>query len=250
MMNTYIQDDIIPIYMILQYGLNVMKFPINPEQLKKIIPSNSKTTEVEDIGEISVPTTPKLAEITINSFFWQDVNLVPSSAYVEWLERWQRSKKPALLIVTRLNFSMFVTCEELSHWINAGEDKDIYFELKIKEYRPHSARKLTSKPSLLKKIRDTLDEIPIVLFDIPRPTRSNITKESIINPYVVKEHETLTTITKKITGDSSNWDSLYEENKKELSDIIMESSEIPSGTKLTLPDDWISNESYGITSTL
>ena len=51
-MNTYEQDTFIPIYMTLQYEKYMMKFPINPEVLKKEIPSDSTTVEVEGIGVI------------------------------------------------------------------------------------------------------------------------------------------------------------------------------------------------------
>lgn len=248
-MNTYIQDVTIPIYIILQYGLYTLKFPINPDSIKKEISSNSDTEEVEGIGEVSIPKTPNLARITIESFFWQDVNYIPSSMYVIWLERWQKSKKPANLIVTRLNYSMQVTCESFTHWINAGEEKDIYFTLELKEYRPHGAKKIgvVQNKSLLQKLKE-IKELPYnpVLVDIPRPSRNGTKQKTFTNPYTVLRNETLLTITKKITGSTENWQMLYDENSVLLADIIENGSEIPIGTKLKLPDDWVNNSNYGI----
>ena len=248
-MNTYIQNVAIPIYISLKYDNYFLKFPINPESLRKDIPSNSTTEEIEGIGQISVPKKPNLARITIESFFWQEVNLTPSFMYVTWLERWQKSGKPATLIVTRLNYSMQVTCENFSHWINAGEEEDIYFSLEMQEYRPHRAKKLKSEDNLtlLQKITDIVEtNVPPILVDIPKPTRMSINKKSFTTPYVLGELETLSSITKKITSSTTDWKMLYDENKEILGDVFEQSIKIPSGTELKLPDSWINNSSYNI----
>lgn len=248
-MNTYVQDEIIPIYIILQYSHYLLKFPINPEDLPKEISSESESVDIEGIGEVSIPTTPKLARLSINSFFWHQNNLVPSSMYVTWLERWQKSKKPAKLIVTRLNYSMEVTCENFKHWIKAGEEKDVYFELQLKEYRPYGARKLNNvkNKTLIQKLKDVKELLTSpILVEIPRPTRSSTSKAEITNPYTTKKNETLNSITKSITGSSDEWNLLYEENKVKVGDLIAENDGIPEGTKLNLPSKWLENSSYNI----
>ena len=79
-MNTYVQDETIPIYIFLNYGgIYSLKFPINPDNLTKEIPSESETADIEGLGQVSILTKPKLAKLTINSFFWHQNNLVPSS---------------------------------------------------------------------------------------------------------------------------------------------------------------------------
>ena len=249
-MNTYIQDELIPIYISLQYKHYFLKFPINPDNLTKDIPSSSTTADIEGIGEVSVPTTPKLANITIKSFFWHQNNLVPSSFYVDWLERWQASKEPANLIVTRLNYSMKVTCENFRHWINAGEEKDIYFELQLKEYRPYGAKKLNvvDKMTFLKGLQLVGDlasqYLNVILVDIPRPTRDKIKKGRVQNPYTTKENDTLLSITKLVTGSTDEWNLLYDENKEIINEIVTEDKELPSGIELILPNKWVENESY------
>lgn len=248
-MNTYTQDETIPIYIILQYSFYSLKFPINPDNLTTDIPSESETVDIEGLGEVSIPTSPKLAKLTINSFFWHQNNLVPASQYVTWLEKWQKSKKPANLIVTRLNYSMQVTCENFKHWINAGEEKDVYFELQLQEYRPYGARKLNNVKNKtilqnLKNIKE-LSTSPI-LVEIPRPIRNSTIKAEIVNPYVTKPNETLISITKTITGFTDDWKLLYDENKEQLGNIIAEAGEISEGTKLNLPSKWLENSSYNI----
>lgn len=240
-MNTYEQDTTIPIYITLSYDHYFLKFPINPESIKKDIASGATTEDVEGIGQISVPKTPNLARITIESFFWQQINLVPSSMYIVWLERWQKSKKPANLIVTRLNYSMQVTCENFSHWINSGEESDIYFTLDLLEYRPHGAKKLglITNKTFLQKVMETKEIVTSpILIDVPRPTRNSSNKKSYANPYTVLKNETLLTISKKITGFTENWKLLYEQNKIELGNIYNNNYKIPIGIKLKLPDEW------------
>ena len=250
-MNTYIQDEIIPIYIVLQYGHNVLKFPINPDNLTKEIPSESETVDIEGLGQVSIQTTPKLAKIKISSFFWHQNNLVPAFQYVAWLEKWQKSKKPANLIVTRLNYSMEVTCESFSHWINAGEERDVYFDLQLQEYRPYGARKLNvvKNESLLQKLKDIKESLTSpILVEIPRPTRGSTKKPEITNPYVTKPNQTLISITRTITGKSSEWRLLYEENIETLGNEIIENGEIPAGTKLNLPNSWQGDTSHSVQS--
>lgn len=254
-MNPYTQDAIIPIYITLQYDFYFLKFPVNPESIKKERASNSNKNKIEGIGEVSDPTTPDLAKIVIESFFWYDMNAImgvnptPPSMYVTWLERWQKSKKPANLIVTRLNYSMQVTCENFVHWVNAGEEKDVYFTLELQEYRPHAAKKLgfVENKNLLQSLQEIKNlAFPPVLVDIPRPSRHSILKKSFTNPYTVKKNETLMTIAKKITGSSDNWKELYDKNKIDLGNVYVSDNEIPMGTKLTLPDSWVNDKSYNI----
>lgn len=245
-------DDLhkIPIFISLSYGGNFLQFPINPESLEKSRDSNSETVKIEGIGEVSVPSSPKLATISIKSFFWQDKDLMPSEVYVGWLERWQRSKRPATLVVTRLNYSMQVTCENFRHWINAGEENDVYFELKMKEYRPYGAKKLNSKfqvvRDIVSDIKNVINQAPSIVISIPRPARNNTKKEEIKNPYITKENETILTITKKITGSTDDWKLLYDNNVEILGDLIAEGGEIKIGTSLVLPEEWVNNEAFDI----
>ena len=241
-MNTLVQDERIPIYITLQYGKNLMKFPINPEDLPKEIPSASETVEIEGIGEVGIPCKPGLAKISISSFFWHQWNMIPSSTYVAWLEKWQKSGKPATLLVTRLNYSMKVTCESFKHYIKAGEEKDVYFELELQEYREYGARYL-NKPnnsSLLQKVQDMAGlATPPVLIEIPRPARGTTLKDVVSNVFkVIPKYNTLCAITKKLTGSTAKWKELYDENKKMLGDIFTDGESIPSGSELRVPDGW------------
>ena len=252
-MELYKQDSFVPIYITFTYDKwKTLKVPINPEVLKKVIPSSSKTVNIVGLGEVSVPQTPKLAEMTIDSFFWQELStLVPPALYVNWLEEWQKSEKPAFMVVTRFNFSMWVTCENFEHWINAGEEEDVYYTLSLKEYRHYGAKKIkgNTNSKLVNTINTVMNAVGkyagyAVCVDIPRPSRTS-NKESIYNPYTVRNGDTLSSISKKITGKTENWNDLYVQNKESLGETIL-SDGLIAGTKLTLPDSWVNNSSYNI----
>lgn len=245
MKNTYVQDEIIPIYIFLTYEKRTLKFPVNPESLKIDKDSGSTNVKIEGLGEVSIPTSPKLAKISISSFFWQQKNLIPSYMYVNWLEQWQKSKKPAKLLVTRLNYSMLVTCENFSHEMKAGEEDDIYFTLSMQEYKPYGAKKLKveKNTSLLLKAKEVLgiavNYAPPVLIEIPRPARGNTRKETIGNIFTTTLGiTTLCAIAKKITGSSENWKKFYDSNQDTLGDIFGNGDEIPVGTEIKVPPEY------------
>ena len=225
----------LPLLIFLQYENNLLKLQVNPDRLGKEIPSKGRNAEVIGLGEVNAPQSPALATMSIKSFFWQDRNLLPTALYVAWLEQWQKSKKPAKFIVTRLNYSMYVTCERFYHEKRAGEEDDVYYELDLKEYRPYGAKRVSVKESktLFEKFI-SLNIAPPILIDIPSPSRTN-TMKSGVNPYVTKEGDTIASISRKIFGTSSKWRELYDENEAILSDYVGEGKEIPPGTKLTIP---------------
>ena len=247
-MNTYAQDETIPIYIFLNYGANTLKFPINPENLKVDIDSSAVTEEIEGIGEVSIPTSPKLATLSVSSFFWHRVNLLSPMLYVNWLKKWQKSKIPAKLTVTRFNYTMQVTCERFSYDMRAGEEKDIYFELDLKEYRAYGAKKLRmeTNTNLLQKAKNLLGDIGSatlpVLVETPRPTRGNTGKETVGNIFkTVTGWTTLCAIAKKITGSTENWKKIFDENQGELGDIIGAGEEIPVGTEIKVPSEYVTD---------
>ncbi len=229
----------LPLLIFLQYENNLLKLQVNPERLGKEIPSKGKGSEVVGLGEVNAPQTPALATLSIQSFFWQDKNLLPTALYVAWLEQWQKSKKPAKFIVTRLNYSMYVTCERFYHEKRAGEEDDVYYELDLKEYRPYGAKRVSVKES--KTLFDrflSLNLAPPILIDIPRPSRTSTMKTNV-NPYITKQGETIASISRKVFGTSSKWQVLYNANQAVLADYIGDGKEIPSGTRLTIPLEYL-----------
>lgn len=236
------------IYIILEYDGGSIRFPINPDKLKEDISSESLTEKISGIGEVSIPQTPSLRQISFSSFFWKAKDSIDPSRYVEWLKRWQRSKKPAHLTVSKIGWDMMVTCENFSNWTNAGEEDDIYFELSLKEYREYSAHKVTvlngkimddaTFNSVFGKSND--DDVYEILYgsvqlSSPIPTRSNYNKESVPNVIVTKNDDSIVRISKFAGGSTSNWNDIYENNREVFGEMVNLET-ITSGIPLEVPE--------------
>lgn len=241
-MNTFSQDEIIPIYITLQYANFFMKFPINPEELKIERPSEGSSIEVSGVGEVNVLKKPKLASLTIESFFWHQNNLVPGRLYTNWLDIWQKSKKPARLIITGLNIFMEVTCEHFTPSYKAGEESDIYFSLSMKEYKPYGAKFLNSKTktNTFDFVKNISSLTSPVLVEIPRPGRSDLKKGLISSIYTITVGDTLVGIAKKITGETKRWKEFYEENKNEIGNMFANDGLLSVGAQMIVPQKWTS----------
>ena len=248
--STFVQSDSTPIYVDIEYDRGRVRFPVNPETLKQAISSESVTENIEAVGEISIPQRPSLSQMTFNSFFWGDLESKNKPRrYIEWLKRWQRSKKPAHLIISRLDwFNMDVTCESLTYWINAGEENDIYFEITLKEYREYKAQEVeilndnvVDEASLRSLVGNTtgdkFETIMPIYFRAPKIARSDINKPPVTSIIETKDDDSIVAITRRTVGDSSKWDELYENNKDVLSTVV------PLGTvtadiPLETPKSW------------
>ena len=229
---TFVQDSSTPINVTIEYDSGSVTFPVNPETLKQTISSQSVTETIEAMGEISIPQRPSLTEITFESFFWADLeDENKPKRYILWLKRWQKSRKPARLIVSRLDwFSMNVTCENLSYWVNAGEEKDIYFEITLKEYKQYQAQEVKllhgniASEATLEAILGNAETVETevlapVIMQKPSVTRTNINKPPIKTIIETKDDDSIVAITRRTVGDSSKWKTLYEDNKEAVSVI-------------------------------
>lgn len=248
-MNTFIQDLKLPIYITLNYdGYKTMKIPLNPEDLTMNIPSANETVNILGLGDVSIPKDPQLRKLTIKSVLWQDINYIPSSQYILWLKHWQKSKKPANLVITKLNYSMTVICTNFNYSVRAGEEDDIYYELELTEYKDYGAKIINGKTDklLLNKVLGAIDDYTSspVLVEIPRPNRGNTMHHlySERNPYTVSgEGETWNEIGRKFSPSAegiavSEIIQSFIDNNKEVASDNAENDKIPSGTQLNIPE--------------
>lgn len=228
-----------------------LEFPINPEELTKDIGSSSDSVEIEGLGEVSIPKTPSLSRMTIKSFFWQAKNVNPSIFYVRWLERWQKSKQPALLVVTRFDYSMKVTCEKFNYTIKAGEEDDIYFELELREYREYGVKTLASLNISENAKKQALEiaeaSAEAVLVTIAPPTRMMRNFTNIIGLsggiYKTRKNDSIISVCQKFGKKlADDWKELFnfdKMNKKIISNLMVEDSIFPEGTELIIPTNWL-----------
>lgn len=229
----------------LSYEGNLIKFPINPDNLKEIIDSNSTTENIESIGQISIPQRPSLSTISFSSFFWADRDTVNPKEYVKWIKNWQKSRKPARFSVSSIDWDMNVTCESFTHWINAGEEKDIYFTISLMEYRDYGAKqvKLVGNQYILddngiqtvvgtttRMGSLTKPNLPVLLTSAK--SRTTINKKDAPMSIMVGENESILSITSRYSKNGGRgWKDLYNENKSTFAEGLSETMEAVEESK-------------------
>jgi hypothetical protein len=90
----------------LQFGRKI-KIPVNPSDISIKRPSNNKTYEVLDKGEIVVPMPAGLTEVSFESFIPSDSSVpyanssISPKAFVKALESAKKNKTKGRLIISR-----------------------------------------------------------------------------------------------------------------------------------------------------
>jgi len=190
------EEDMTTVTMSFEYKGNRLVLPLNPDHVKVTRTSPAQKAEVIGIGEVSTPQETKLATIEISSFFWSDRGDQTAKQYADWFKTWQRSKAPARWVVeasgttaAKLLGPLWVTCEAFDYDIRAGEESDVYYDLKLLEYRPHGARTVAFEiaPAPSGGGQQTLVEM------VAPPPRVN-TKPATPNPVKTKKGDTLTSL--------------------------------------------------------
>ena len=232
----------------LSYESHSLTFPINPDNLKQVIDSNSTTEEIEAIGQVSIPQRPSLSTIEFSSFFWADRDEISTPMErVKWIKDWQKSRKPAWLSVTSIDWNMQVTCESFSYWVNAGEEKDIYFTISLMEYRSYGAKqvRLVGNQYILEEngIQTVVGTTTIVLPRSAKPalpdsyivatSRETLNKRPTPISVMVGEDESVVSLTKRYDWreGTKGWKTLYNENKETVAETIVEMTEAEKQAK-------------------
>ncbi len=134
----------------LKFGRKI-KIPVNPEEISITQPSNNKTFEVLDKGEVVIPMPAALAEVSFESFVsnndepFTDGSISPSS-FVKALKRAMNKKTKGRLIISRsglFDTNMRCIIEEFTTKDKGGEPDDVYYSIKLKEYRSYGAQSVT-----------------------------------------------------------------------------------------------------------
>lgn len=237
-----------------------LTFPINPENLKQVVDSNSTTEDIESIGQISIPQRPSLSTLTFSSFFWADRDDISPKKRVEWVKNWQKSRKPARLSVTSIDWDMDVTCESFSYWVNAGEEKDVYFTISLMEYRAYGAKqvRLVGNQYILDEngvktvVGTTLGvSKPSLPYGTYAKSRSNVHKKNAPISIMVGDDESIVSIESRyaperhLSNPLLRWKDVYIENREEIveksiGDILLDAP-VDIKNTLGLQDDVQSN---------
>lgn len=198
---------------------NKLQFPVSPETLKISSPFGVNTVNVAHKGEFTQFGFRELKTIEFSSFFPQYYN--PSyctykfKKKADWhrhrIEAYRDKRKPLYFVVPALKISMKVLIEDFSYEYRGGQDRDIYFTIKMTQYKE-------PPKTLLKKKRKASKKPGASKSTGKKTARSKKTTESVKKgqTHTVKKGDTLAKIAKKYYGDTKKWRDIYNLNKKKI----------------------------------
>jgi len=183
-------------------------FPVLPEKINIRDAGSGKDYDIMEVGKIHVIEKPELTEIGFESFFPAvNSSFVSSSSgwadpheYVNYLNKWKESGHPVRFIYVgsdpdndKYKINLAMSIESFERWEEGGSPGDIYFTLKLKQYRFYGAKHITAVKqangsTLLKKEA------------AKRPDERVKT-----TTYTLKPGDTLIKVARLVYGDSSRW---------------------------------------------
>ncbi|MCR8844054.1 LysM peptidoglycan-binding domain-containing protein [Paenibacillus sp. SC116] len=201
--------------MFLKLGGKQVEIPVLPEKLEISSPGHNETVTVMGIGEINKLKRKGLREVSFESFFpahyepyvtgflfeTEDSGktLLKPIDCIRTIQIYRDTQQPIqfLLTGTDLDINISMGIEDLSYDERAGEVGDIYFSLKLKEWKSYSPKKLTLTKD--NKVRASAAK---------RPGSPPASKT-----HTVVKGESLWAICKKRYGDGGKYPQLYAKNK-------------------------------------
>jgi hypothetical protein len=135
----------------IEYEGITTQLPINPAELVVSRAGNNESAEVLTLGEVTVIKTPRLADISIESYFPARPDtpaVLTKSNFKEPMYYWnlivkiRDDKKPARLIITDTNINILVSIESFERKYVAMDD-DMHYTLVLKEYKEYGVKTVT-----------------------------------------------------------------------------------------------------------
>lgn len=189
--------------MYLLLGNEEIEFPVLPETFSVSAEGKNETKEVLELGEIYLLKKKGLREISFDSHFpahpapYVSGGISDPSRLVRQIEAFREEENPGrfLLVGNDLNVNMQVGIDSFDYEEHGGEVGDIYYSIKLKEWKDYSPRKLTLTPYIV------VEEV-----------RSG-SPEGAGEFHTVVKGDCLWSIAQKLYGDGSRYPELYEKNK-------------------------------------
>lgn len=210
------------------------RLPVNPGEIEVMEGGNGKVYEVAGLGEINVIKSPKLTEITLESFFPATKYpfvvgsfLREPEWYVHLINEWRETKRPIRFVFTggAVDINMAVSIEKFDWKEVAGEEGDIQYKLSLKRYEFYAAKKVMVVKN--QKQNGTSKGVALQKGKPQRPDERQPPKT-----YTIASGDTLWKISKQFLGDGSRYKEIQRVNG--LTDAQVKA--LKPGTVLKMPD--------------
>lgn len=191
--------------MILTIGGKTVYFPVLPETFSVKSPGKNEVVTVLELGDVNIIRDKGLTEISWKSFFPAHMAPYVSAnfrntpmSYVNILQNARDRNRHGrfVLVGDGLKISLEVAVESVDYEEKGGEVGDIYYSIKLKQWKNYGATTISTAQSKKKVV-----------------VRSGTPAEAEEKTHTVIKGDCLWAIAQKYYGDGSRWPELYQKNK-------------------------------------
>lgn len=158
--------------MFIEYDNQVVKFPVNPEEIKLCTSGDNETSSIVSLGEINILKSVKLSTLEFDCFFPASKNASyvltkgdfrSPNFYIDFIKKIRNAKKPCRFIVSGTKINMLCSIESFDFGITAGPVGDIEYSISLREYKSFTVRevKITDYGSYRPKIKNVNSSVSV-----------------------------------------------------------------------------------------
>jgi LysM repeat protein len=189
---------------------NEIEFPVLPEKLEVKSSGNNEKADVLELGEVLILRKKALREVSFESFFpaksapYVTGGITTPIEIVRSIQAARDGDDPVRFLIsgTDLDINCQMGVDSFTYDERFGELGDIYFTIKLTEWKNYAAKKVTLPAAESEETTATVEE-----------TRDTSTAAAAPTSYTVKSGDCLWNIAKSVYGDGSRWKEIYEANK-------------------------------------
>lgn len=184
-------------------------FPVLPEKLKVTSSGKNEKTTVLKLGEISILRAKGLRSVAWDCFFpandapYVTGNIVQPIEFVRMIQAARDKEQPLrfLLVGTDLDINTRVGIETFDYEERAGELGDLYYSMKLTEWKDYAPRRIILPPSPSKPAQTK------------EPSRTGSPSGSQSKTYTVRTGDCLWTIAQRQYGNGARYGEIYKANQ-------------------------------------
>lgn len=196
-----------------------VSLPVNPNEITVQYEGDSTTYNVIGIGDVVIPRTPKLTQISFESFFprlgeytyTNETDYPEPAEYVDFFRTLQNDKTVFKLVITRtdnneitFDTNFYAVMNNFQITDKGGEPGDVYYSLSVSEWRDAQPESLEVKKEGVEKAGETVEPKELV-----------VVKQRKNDEKVLKPGQTVT-VSGKVYNEETETDEFWRKTKRTL----------------------------------